>query len=147
MDPRIRIVLRIIAEQPREIRQTLAATSRLLGLSDTHLRRLFRRNVGMPLQRYLRETRMTLAANLVRECSMSIKEIALDSGYDDISNFYRDFREVHGLTPRQLRIRDVSAARPSRQWRGTNPAAVAFCKYCNAPIGLLPGPSPIQPCA
>ena len=46
---------------------------------------------------------MDRAAVLLADYGLAIKSIALDCGYDDISNFYRDFRKVHGTTPRQLR--------------------------------------------
>jgi len=75
---------------------------------------------------------MRLAANMVREGRVSIKEIARDSGYADISNFYRDFKQVHGLTPRQLRVGQLTALTESAEWRGDHPIALTFCKYCKS---------------
>jgi AraC-like DNA-binding protein len=48
---------------------------------------------------------MIRAATLVKQNSYSIKQIALECGYSDLSNFYRDFRGVHAMTPRAARLR------------------------------------------
>jgi transcriptional regulator GlxA family with amidase domain len=45
------------------------------------------------------------AAELVQQNSRSIKQIAFECGYSDVSNFYRDFRSVHAITPREARLR------------------------------------------
>jgi AraC-like DNA-binding protein len=103
MDPRIKIMLRIIGEKAIHMESALASASRLLGLSEPRLRRLFKREVGMALQRYLLEVKMTRAAKLSRNHALSIKEIAVASGYRDVSNFYRDFRKVYAQTPKQMR--------------------------------------------
>jgi AraC-like DNA-binding protein len=51
---------------------------------------------------------MSRAAELVKDPTLSIKAIALTSGYSDLSNFYRDFKRVHGINPRELRIGQLS---------------------------------------
>jgi len=106
MDARIRVFKRIIREQG-DIQRSVTTASTLLGLSASQLRRLFKQNVGTSLRRYVRETRMARAAETLVAYSLSVKEIAHDLGYKDISNFYRDFRIVHGTTPQQLRTRQL----------------------------------------
>jgi len=103
MDYRIRIVVRIIEEQKGEIHLTVKESSGLLGVTEAHLLRLFKREVGMTFRRYLRKRRMVQAAELLSDSSLAIKGIALVSGYSDVSNFYRDFKQVHGMTPQKLR--------------------------------------------
>lgn len=107
MDPRIRVVLKIVEERQGAIQLTLRNTSRLLGISETHLLRLFKREIGMTFRRYLRRTRMVGAAKLLETHTFSVKEIALTSGYEDVSNFYRDFKYVHGMTPRQWQLEQL----------------------------------------
>jgi AraC-like DNA-binding protein len=46
---------------------------------------------------------MIRVANLVKQRADPMKQIALEFGYSDLSNFYRDFRKIHGTTPKQLR--------------------------------------------
>jgi AraC-like DNA-binding protein len=104
MDPRIRILLKIVEEQKGAIRLTLRNTSGLLGVSEARLLRLFKQEIGMTFRRYLRRARMDAAAELLKTHTLSIKEIALASGYEDVSNFYRDFRDVHEMSPRQWQL-------------------------------------------
>jgi AraC-like DNA-binding protein len=110
LDPRIRIALRIIEDQPTNCGVSLTAISELLGLSQTHFRHLFKLNTGKALSQYLREQTMTRAGRLVeQQYDLPIKEIASQYGYDDVSNFYRDFKKVHGMTPKVLRVRHLQS--------------------------------------
>jgi AraC-like DNA-binding protein len=106
VDPRIGITLRIIEERKGSLQFDLSETSRMLGLSEAHLRRLFQREVGKSFHRYLRNARMTRATELLREYTSSIKQISVECGYSDLSNFDRDFRSVYGITPRQARFKE-----------------------------------------
>jgi AraC-like DNA-binding protein len=108
VDPRIRVTLRIIEERKTSIQLSLTETSSLLGLSEAHLLRLFHREVGKTFRRHLRDVRMIRAAALVKQNSQPIKQIALECGYSDVSNFYRDFRTVHAITPREVRLREMT---------------------------------------
>jgi AraC-like DNA-binding protein len=115
VDLRIRIVLRIIAEQQGDFRVALTPTRKLLGLSQTRLLRLFKLGVGKTLRQYLRQARMTRAAQLVELSNVPIKEVAHQCGYDDVSNFYRDFKKVHKMTPHGLRARQLDLLYDSKK--------------------------------
>jgi AraC-like DNA-binding protein len=118
VDPRIRITLRIVEERQASIQLNLTETSRMLGLSEPHLLRLFHREVGKTFRRYLRDVRMVRAAELVKQNTRSIKRIALECGYSDVSNFYRDFKGIHGITPREVRLRALAALATVAQTNG-----------------------------
>src|SRR5436309_2891221 len=101
MDPRIQIALRIVDEQKASVHLTLAEISRALHLSESHMLRLFHREVGKSFARYWRDVRMANAAVLIR-AQVPTKDVARECGYSDTSNFYRDFKGVYGMTPRQM---------------------------------------------
>jgi len=109
VDGRIRMILRIIEEQGRTQQMSSKDGSILLGLSEAYFLRLFHQQVGMTFGRHLRKVRMARAADLVKDQNLSIKGIALDLGYSDVSNFYRDFKQVHGVNPRQLRVMHLTS--------------------------------------
>jgi AraC-like DNA-binding protein len=109
VDPRIRIILRIVAEQKTACQMASREASTLIGLSEAYFLRLFHRHAGVTFGHYLREIRMASAAALVKDHTLSIKAIALNLGYNDVSNFYRDFKHVHGMGPRELRLRYLSS--------------------------------------
>ena len=52
---------------------------------------------------------MARAAQLLKNAAAPIKTIAADCGYTAASNFYRDFKRVHGISPRQMRLSHMSA--------------------------------------
>jgi AraC family transcriptional regulator, activator of mtrCDE len=112
VDPRIRIIVQIIEEKNASIGCDLAEMSKILGLSDAHLLRLFHREVGKTFRGYLRDVRMRRAADLRKgngRCikKRSIKEVAHECGYGDVSNFYRDFKAVYAATPKEIRLRGL----------------------------------------
>jgi AraC family transcriptional regulator len=76
----------------------------LLGLGEARVLRLFNTEVGKPLRRHSLEVRMRRAAELLKSGTLPIKMIAFDCGYSEVSNFYRDFRNIHGISPKQMRL-------------------------------------------
>jgi AraC-like DNA-binding protein len=104
MDPRVWLTLQLISEHELSIPVDLTELSKWLGLSERYLMRLFSRQVGKTIGQQLLELRMSKAARLLQVPSMPIKQIALQCGYDDLSNFYRDFKRVHRATPKDVRL-------------------------------------------
>lgn len=113
MDVRIRILLRIIDEHGGSLRLTSAEIGRMLGLGEARVFRLFSKEVGKSLRRHLLDVRMARAAELLSSLGPPIKSIASDCGYSVVSNFYRDFMRVHGISPMQMRIRHMNVELPS----------------------------------
>jgi AraC-like DNA-binding protein len=109
VDGRIQFVLRIITEQESALCVDTREISSLLMISEAHLLRLFRREVGTAFWRYRCELRMARATELLLGSGLSIKEVAFASGYGDVSNFYRDFKRTRGLGPKQWKIRELTA--------------------------------------
>jgi len=80
----------------------LAAT---VGLSPSHLRRLFRETVGSSPRGVHREARMRKACEmLVYHSRMNISEIAFALGFSTVHNFSRAFRQVTGVSPSEYRL-------------------------------------------
>lgn len=109
MDPRIRVTLKLIQEHKTLAQFGLAETSSMMGLSQAYLLRLFRREVGTTFSTHLRNERMHRALQLLKQDCRSIKQVAFECGYSDVSNFYRDFRRVYAIPPRELRLRELTA--------------------------------------
>jgi AraC-like DNA-binding protein len=80
--------------------QSLAA---LMETSPTHLSRVFRREVGVPLFEYINRTRVRKACALLRRTDLPITRIAVDVGYNNVSFFNRYFRRIMRCSPREYR--------------------------------------------
>ncbi len=72
-------------------------------LSPFHLSRLFKSAGGTTILDYLTKRRVVEAQRLLRESTLSIKEIAARVGYGDQNYFSRVFRRVTGMTPTTYR--------------------------------------------
>lgn len=99
---RIAHVLRHI-EASSEQFVSIADLAREAGLSRYHFLRAFKRATGITPHQWLLRTRMRNAAERLLTCHEPITEIALDVGFDDLSNFIRSFRAEFGLSSRQYR--------------------------------------------
>jgi AraC-like DNA-binding protein len=104
MDVRIRLLLRIVKERSGVMRLSSKEIGSLLGLGEARLLRLFSSEVGRPFRCHLREVRMGQAAEMLTNYVLPIKTIAYRCGYSEVSNFYRDFKIVHGTSPVQMRL-------------------------------------------
>jgi len=80
--------------------RTLAA---LASMSPFHFIRCFKRVVGTTPHAYVRIARLREAGRRLCDPRLPIAAVAFDVGFQDLSVFNHAFREVFGMTPRQLR--------------------------------------------
>ena len=80
--------------------QDLAA---IAGMSKYHFLRVFRRLTGVTPHQYLISARMRRAALGLASSRRPVLDVALDSGFGDLSTFNKRFRATFGLTPTQYR--------------------------------------------
>ena len=73
--------------------------ARAVRLSATHLRELFKSEMGTSISHYRRELRLQRAKHLLETTFLSVKEIAGCVGIDGASHFIRTFRKGYGITP------------------------------------------------
>lgn len=82
---------------------TLDVLAAVAGVSRFHLSRAFGYAVGVPITRYLRLRRLSLAAVALAEGEEDILGLALSLGYGSHEAFTRAFRNALGHTPEQVR--------------------------------------------
>ncbi len=85
----------------------LAEAARLVHLSEGAFSRFFRMHTGKTFTAYVNELRVGRACRLLAEGGKSVTEVAFACGFENLSNFNRQFRRFKGLTPRDF----VRAAR------------------------------------
>jgi AraC family transcriptional regulator len=109
-EARVSRTVRAIDRHP-DAALTLPTLATEAGLSPYHFLRTFQRVTGITPHRYVRRARLREAATRLATESAKVIDIALDSGFGDISNFNRAFRAEFGLSPcgfrRSLRIRET----------------------------------------
>lgn len=74
-----------------------------LHLNPDYLGQLFKKEVKMSFSKYLNEYRIQQAQDLLRNTNQSIAEIADNVGYTTTAYFYRNFKLICGLSPKEYR--------------------------------------------
>ncbi len=90
---------------------TLGRLAREAGLSPYHFLRTFERTTGVTPHQYVLRMRLREAAVQLAAGQAKVLDIALDSGFGDVSNFNRTFRAEFGVSPRLYR-RAAQSNRP-----------------------------------
>ena len=82
----------------------LGSLARAAGLSPYHFLRTLQHLIGVTPHQYILRTRLRKAAmRLATKEPAKILDIALDSGFEDVSNFNHAFRAEFGVSPRGFR--------------------------------------------
>lgn len=96
-----RTVRRIEREPDEDL--ALGSLAREAGLSPYHFLRTFQSLTGVTPYQYVVRTRLRAAALRLSAEPARVIDIALDSGFGDVSNFNRAFRTEFGVSPRAYR--------------------------------------------
>jgi AraC family transcriptional regulator of adaptative response / DNA-3-methyladenine glycosylase II len=74
-----------------------------LGVSPRHLRRLFRRHLGVTPHQFVRSAQARIGGRMLRETDMSVTEIALLAGFGSVRQFNRTFLQLLHYSPTDFR--------------------------------------------
>ena len=87
----------MLANYSREIK--LEEISEIAHMSTTAFCRYFKHHTRKTYSRFLNEIRIGHAYKMLIDDNLSISDICYDSGFNNISNFNRQFKKISGLTP------------------------------------------------
>jgi AraC-like DNA-binding protein len=107
--PGILRLRRILQEIEDEYMQpmTVAQAALLCDCSESHFMRWFKQMTGSSFTSYLNERRLAAAVEELRRTDDTILEIAERVGFENLSNFNRQFKAHYGVTPREYRRRHI----------------------------------------
>lgn len=97
--------LEVMAARFRE-RLPLHELAEEVGVSPSHLCRIFRRVEGMTVHQHLVQLRVSASVAAVRR-GAALTRLAFDLGFASHSHFTAAFRRVHGLPPSRYRCEGV----------------------------------------
>jgi AraC-like DNA-binding protein/quercetin dioxygenase-like cupin family protein len=83
-------------------------------MSPAAFSRWFKTHTGCVFQRYLIELRIAKASSLLAHEDTAVTAAAFASGFNNLANFNRRFREVTGLTPSTFRRQFRPACQPAQ---------------------------------
>lgn len=82
---------------------TLHSLCRHLHVSPATCNRLLQKSLGRSFKSFLNEVRISHACRLLLETDKSVLDVAYTSGFTNLSNFNRRFKELKHYTPREYR--------------------------------------------
>jgi AraC-like DNA-binding protein/uncharacterized cupin superfamily protein len=77
----------------------------LVSLAPGSLCRFFKMQVGKTIFEYLNIIKVEFACKLLMNKELSVADVAFDSGFNNLSHFNKQFREITGITPLKYRQR------------------------------------------
>lgn len=76
-------------------------------VSRYHFQRMFHALTGFTLGEYIRNRRLTLAAEELTSKDVRVTDVAIKYGYESIDAFTKAFQRMHGVTPSKIKKGDV----------------------------------------
>lgn len=91
---------------------TLTDFSNVLHYSERHISRIFKDDLKISIFEYLKLYRIFQSALMLHDKgpSKTVTEIALLCGYESLSSFYKDFKDIFSMTPKLFRRKDMKMA-------------------------------------
>ena len=83
----------------------LSDFTEVLHYSERHISRIFKEDLNVSIFEYLKLYRIFKSALMLceKETSKTITEIAFSCGYDSLSSFYKDFKDIFSMTPKRFK--------------------------------------------
>jgi AraC family transcriptional regulator, regulatory protein of adaptative response / methylphosphotriester-DNA alkyltransferase methyltransferase len=95
--------LAVIEENYANEELSLASVARRIATSPRQLQRAFAETGGTSFRRELQRVRMRRAAELLRDGTRPVQDVAASVGYRHGAQFAKAFRRHHGVAPSSLR--------------------------------------------
>ncbi len=83
---------------------TLGETADLVGMTESHFSRFFRKATGNRFIEFVNRVRISKACGLLAETNEKVASICFQVGFNNVANFNRRFQELKGITPREYRM-------------------------------------------
>ncbi len=77
--------------------------AKTIGMTSTHISRIFKQETGESLLPYINKQKMLYARHLMKDSQLKIKEIAEAVGFEDQLYFNKVFKKYYNCTPRDFR--------------------------------------------
>lgn len=91
-----------------------------VALSPEHLSRLFHRQEGITMQKYIQGCKLEAACDMLAHTALPVGEIAQRLGFDNFSYFSQFFKKAFGVLPKQYRRNAHDARRNKTNHENNN---------------------------
>ena len=91
---------KFIIEKNFKGRISLNSVARKLNVSKEHLSRVFKKKYKVTITEYIHKIRIERARKIMNSRESSLKQVCYDVGYQSYNDFYRNFRKIIGVSPK-----------------------------------------------
>ena len=95
-------VLSLTSEHFTSPSLSLSSIAEEIGYHEKYVSSRFKKEVGIPFAQYLRDIRINHAVFLMEQGVVSVKNVAMLSGFSDSLYFSKVFKELKGVSPREF---------------------------------------------
>jgi AraC-like DNA-binding protein len=99
---RIEVIHEYLMNNYRE-EVNLEKIASLANMAKGSLCRFFKMNMGITVFEYLNKLKIEFACKLLMDRDLSILEVCLDSGFNNLSHFNKQFKKITGFPPTEYR--------------------------------------------
>ncbi|HHV73789.1 MAG TPA: AraC family transcriptional regulator [Thermoanaerobacterium sp.] len=85
---------------------TLKKAAKYLNYDYPYLSKLFIQQMGMTFTEYLNNYRISQSCYMLKNSNLSVSEIAINCGYNNLRTFHRNFRKMTNMSPKEYRELD-----------------------------------------
>lgn len=78
-----------------------------LGISSSQLYRKVKQISGFSLGDLIRTVRLKHAAELLQKSTLTVSEVCYQSGFNNRSYFYREFKKMYQITPKNYQLKFI----------------------------------------
>ncbi len=108
------VVQSVVSSNP-QLQVTVADIARAAHITPNHFSLVFRRQTGLTFSEFLAERRFERATERLRDLTLSIAEVARQSGFTDPNYFAKVFHKRTGQSPREWRLGKRDAAKRAKR--------------------------------
>ena len=82
---------------------SLTIVAKVAGMEPKYFSAFFHKKVGIPFKYWLQSSRIIHALPLLKAYNLSITEVALTNGFNDLRTFERNFKRIQNMTAQEYR--------------------------------------------
>lgn len=97
-------IMEIIRKNLSDENLSVNGIAEQVGVTPSHLSRYFKHQMGAGVLEYIHQSRVELAKDMLKNSpEVKIRDVAVRSGFCNITTFIRVFKKYEGMTPGQYR--------------------------------------------
>jgi len=95
-------VMRTLSDSQLNRFPTIEALSRMAMMSSTKLKTRFKQTYGMKLYEFYNHHRLQAAKEMLKTGNYSVKQVGVNIGFSNLSNFAKAFKKEFGTLPKEI---------------------------------------------